>query len=44
VDASLLMLARERLAAIGIRNSTLQVEPLPTPSAEGTPEAAALPP
>ena len=44
VGASLLILARERLAAIGIRNSTLQVEPLPTPSGEGRPDANACPP
>ena len=44
VGASLLILARERLAAIGIRNSTLQVEPLPTPSGEGAPDTAAWPP
>ena len=44
VGASLLILARERLAAIGIRNSTLQVEPLPSPSGEGRPDAASWPP
>ena len=37
--APLLALARERLGAIGIRNTTLQLEPLPDPSADGTAES-----
>lgn len=37
--APLLALARERLAAIGIRNTTLQLEPLPDPSADETAES-----
>jgi cobalt-zinc-cadmium efflux system protein len=42
--APLLALARERLAAIGIRNTTLQLEPLPDPAAEDRLETAGMGP
>ena len=43
-DADLADLDHNYAYSWGIRNSTLQVEPLPTPSGEGRPDANACPP